>query len=315
MAYLVLGGIYLISCRRIIGLITNTHPESWWQKLIVVSVFLLFWPLVMLFHFLTLRAHKDRLSYNKKRVSELQVRYAPAQADLLEALTIAEIEAREKVHDPMNAVPDLPFGHLHPAWMKFRQGLAPDDVLWSFRSHKILPCSEKFWSGYVAIREGDSNNRRNCFIASYSANSGHVKTREWYEKAGVQGDANAQFNLGVMYEKGQGGRQDYTKAREWYEKAAAQGNADAQYNLGCMHLAGQGACSDAAKARELFKKAAVQGDARAQYFLGTIYKKGWGVSRDEAKAKEWFDHARANGFKRGAKPKHQTDMHHPGPIQ
>ena len=43
-----------------------------------------------------------------------------------------------------------------------------------------------------------------------------------------QGDTNAQFNLGVMYEDGRGVTQDYQEAVKWYRKAAEQGDAEAQ---------------------------------------------------------------------------------------
>ena len=38
-----------------------------------------------------------------------------------------------------------------------------------------------------------------------------------------QGHDDAQVNLGVMYSKGEGVKQDYAKAQEWYRKAAKQG--------------------------------------------------------------------------------------------
>ena len=46
--------------------------------------------------------------------------------------------------------------------------------------------------------------------------------REWRPLA-EQGDAKAQYNLGVMYAKGEGVAQDYAQAAEWYNLAAAQG--------------------------------------------------------------------------------------------
>ena len=48
----------------------------------------------------------------------------------------------------------------------------------------------------------------------------------------LQGDAAAQFNLGLMYAQGRGVAQDYGVAASWYRKAADQGNADAQGVLG-----------------------------------------------------------------------------------
>ena len=61
-----------------------------------------------------------------------------------------------------------------------------------------------------------------------------------YRKAAEQGDASAQYNLGVMYSKGQGVPQDYKEAVVWYRKAAQQGDANAQNNLGVMYSKGQG---------------------------------------------------------------------------
>jgi len=42
-----------------------------------------------------------------------------------------------------------------------------------------------------------------------------------------QGNANAQYNLGFMYRKGQGVPQDYATAARWYHKAADQGKTSA----------------------------------------------------------------------------------------
>lgn len=40
-------------------------------------------------------------------------------------------------------------------------------------------------------------------------------------------DMSAQFNLGMMYEKGDGVGQDYFEALKWYKKAAEQGHTTA----------------------------------------------------------------------------------------
>jgi hypothetical protein len=50
-----------------------------------------------------------------------------------------------------------------------------------------------------------------------------------------QGDASAQFSLGIMYYKGQGVPQDYAEAVRWYRKAADQGNVVAQTALRRMY--------------------------------------------------------------------------------
>lgn len=58
--------------------------------------------------------------------------FAVSTEDLREPLSLAEAEARERVPDPLKAVPDLPFGHLHPAWQALRAEWQEGDALWSF---------------------------------------------------------------------------------------------------------------------------------------------------------------------------------------
>jgi TPR repeat protein len=49
----------------------------------------------------------------------------------------------------------------------------------------------------------------------------------WYIKAACQGEAKAQFALGVIYEKGKGVKKILDEALKWYSEAAKQGNAEA----------------------------------------------------------------------------------------
>ncbi len=63
----------------------------------------------------------------------------------------------------------------------------------------------------------------------------YKEAAKWYRKAAEQGDADAQFRLGVMYHEGEGVSQDYTEAAKWSRKAAEQGDASAQINLGVMY--------------------------------------------------------------------------------
>jgi uncharacterized protein len=50
-----------------------------------------------------------------------------------------------------------------------------------------------------------------------------------------------QFNLGNTYATGDGVPQDDAVAVYWYREAADQGDAKAQYNLGVMYENGRGA--------------------------------------------------------------------------
>jgi len=80
-----------------------------------------------------------------------------------------------------------------------------------------------------------------------------------------QGNAGAQFNLGLMYANGQGVPQDYAEAIRWYRKAADRGAASAQFNLGLMYANGQGVPQDYAEAVRWYRKAADQIIAERQH--------------------------------------------------
>ncbi len=67
---------------------------------------------------------------------------------------------------------------------------------------------------------------------------------ETLRSAAEQGDAEVQFNLGLMYEQGQGVPQDYAEAVRWYRLAAEQGFTAAQVNLGMMYAQGRGVSQD-----------------------------------------------------------------------
>ncbi|TRW94221.1 J domain-containing protein [Candidatus Methylobacter oryzae] len=84
----------------------------------------------------------------------------------------------------------------------------------------------------------------------------HEEAFSIYQQLAEQGHAKAQFNLGVMYDRGQHVAQDYAQAVSWYQKAAEQGNSNAQYNLALKYQTGQGVMKDETKAAYWYRKAA-----------------------------------------------------------
>lgn len=87
----------------------------------------------------------------------------------------------------------------------------------------------------------------------------HRATKK-YEALALQGDANAQFELGSMYEVGGLVTQNHNKALEWYTKAAEQGYAKAQYRLGSMYFYGNGVHQNLSTAKNFFCQACDNGD-------------------------------------------------------
>ena len=80
-------------------------------------------------------------------------------------------------------------------------------------------------------------------VASYQAGD-YNQAFELFQVLAEQGDAESQFVLGMLYDDGEGVKQNYQQAAEWYQKAANQGHAMAQYNLGILYQFGLGVAED-----------------------------------------------------------------------
>ena len=117
-----------------------------------------------------------------------------------------------------------------------------------------------------------------------------------------RGNAEAQFNLGVMYQIGYGVAQDYKTAVKWFTLAAEQGAAFAQLWLGLMYKVGRGVAQDYKTAVKWYTLAAEQGNASAQSNLGHMYAEGQGVAQDYVKAHMWFNIAAIDGSSKNAAP-------------
>ena len=107
----------------------------------------------------------------------------------------------------------------------------------------------------------------------------------------------ADFNKGL--EAARAG--DFATAFVEFSELAEQGGAAAQYNLGLMYDKGYGVTQDYAAAVKWYTLAAEQGDAEAQNNLAIMYNNGEGVLQDYALAHMWANIAAANGAEHGSK--------------
>jgi len=118
----------------------------------------------------------------------------------------------------------------------------------------------------------------------------------WFAKAAEQGHMEAQTKLGFMYATGRGVAQNYNQAFYWCYKAAGQGDVIAQFNLGLMYAKGQGVLRDNSLAFSWYSKAAEKGDAHAQFNLGEMYANGVGVAKDSSQADALYRKAAKQGL-------------------
>jgi len=102
-------------------------------------------------------------------------------------------------------------------------------------------------------------------LRAHQPRAGEAAT--WFREAAINGLDVAQFNLGVMYERGLGVPEDETRALLWYHSAAEQGYPLAQYNLGRLYALGKGIPQSDAEAKRWFQRAADRGVSDGLYEL------------------------------------------------
>ncbi len=84
-------------------------------------------------------------------------------------------------------------------------------------------------------------------------------------KLALDGDPNAQFDLGARYATGEDVQQDYTESVRWFTQAAEQGHVIAQATLGAYYWAGRGIPQDLSKALFWSVIAQAGGDQASKY--------------------------------------------------
>lgn len=104
-----------------------------------------------------------------------------------------------------------------------------------------------------------------------------------------QGDSEAQANLGLMYDHGQGVEVDLVEAFKWHRLAANQGVIWAQSNLGLAYANGRGIEQSDKEAVKWFRSAALKGSINAQRLLASMYDSGHGTPQNKMSAAQWIN--------------------------
>lgn len=104
----------------------------------------------------------------------------------------------------------------------------------------------------------------------------------------LQGNIEAQMEMGSRCGTGFGVCTDLAEAFKWHMMAAKQGHATAQSNVGAAYLNGDGVKKDGALGWKWLKKAAEQGFTMAQANLGACQALGVGGKRNDIDAYVWL---------------------------
>jgi TPR repeat protein len=165
---------------------------------------------------------------------------------------------------------------------------------------KIRPLTFLFALTFLFLFSGSSvvfGNDLQDGLGAYDRGD-YKEAVKWYRLAAEQGDAKAQYYLGMMYGGGRGVPRDEKKAIKWLLKAAEQRSVGAQRLLGAIFYYGWGV-QDYTEAAKWYKKAAEQGDRDAQNILGAMYERGKGIPKDFVEAYKWFSISGESGNEHG----------------
>lgn len=119
----------------------------------------------------------------------------------------------------------------------------------------------------------------------------NAKAMEWYLKASELGEKMGMANVGYLYFEGLGVEQDYSMAKEWFYKAAELGDPNSMFYLGLMYDYGLGVPQNYIQAMGWYKKAADLEYTAAMNGIGLLYYYGYGVTQDIDMALQWLDKA------------------------
>jgi RNA polymerase-binding transcription factor DksA len=83
-----------------------------------------------------------------------ELAFALNDFELTRQVTIEEVERTNLIQDPMEAVPNIPFGHCNARWVVFKDSLQDNETLWEFESTRSeLKGVQAMW-GYAVKRDG-----------------------------------------------------------------------------------------------------------------------------------------------------------------
>mgnify|MGYP002626309735 CR=1 FL=1 len=126
----------------------------------------------------------------------------------------------------------------------------------------------------------------------------YAEAFKWYRLAAEQNYHLAQHNLALMYDHGKGTKQNKSEAVRWWTKAAENGDLLSQYALGYSYMVGDGVKQNKSEGAKWWMKAAESGNAQAQYSLGCMYDNGDGVEQDSFEAVKWYRKAAEQNYAR-----------------
>ncbi len=123
----------------------------------------------------------------------------------------------------------------------------------------------------------------------------YAKAIAYYEKAAELKNDNAIFRLGRIYYIGRIVEQNYSKALTYFLESAKNGNSEAQEAVAQMYFDGTGVEQNYYKAFDYYFRAAAKDNHTAQFSIGYMLAEGIGVEKNLALAEKYLEISAENG--------------------
>ncbi len=151
-----------------------------------------------------------------------------------------------------------------------------------------------------AAEQGHAYAQANLSFRHYQAGD-FDEAFQWCQRAAHSQLAWAQYNVGLMYRRGEGTVQSDSEAARWYRLAADQGFAEAEAKLADLYCLGRGVPLSDELAATWYGRAARHGNAEAQFQLAQLYSTGQGVEHDYVQSRHWMREAALQGHAQAAR--------------
>ena len=156
----------------------------------------------------------------------------------------------------------------------------------------------------IYLSLANQNDAKACYNLGLMYQDGDGVTKnldeavKWYSKSAELGYKEAQYTLGALVFQRQIHSISYPQAVTYYEQAAKQGHVKSQLNLGMLYFRGDVIAQDLPAAVQWLSLAASNNNSEAQGYMAQLYQQGAGVEQDTVKAAMWLMLATQNEDKR-----------------
>lgn len=191
---------------------------------------------------------------------------------------------------------------------KPRKSYRPDDEAESAGKAPVYAISESdkssvkpgdYTANMAQARQGDAAAQYvigMCYLAGAGVEQNTSDAWKWLARSAEQGNENAQFQIGKMYDAGIGVSRSDKEAAYWYRRAARNGHVEALLATAKEFELGRGVLQDKRVAAENYWRAAERGSAQGAYNFAIMLRDGVGVQQDLPRALKYFMQAAESSY-------------------